>query len=97
MFPRAARKQAEQVARPGAGPASSTVVDVGAIAAELRRKSEGERAAAGEDDLALPGRTRCVLTSVCAPPAVMHAGKRPAREGDGTVVGAGRDNDPAGA
>ena len=89
-------EQADHVADAGSRARLEHGRHVRAVAAELRRKSEGEGAAAREDDLA-PRQDALRLDERLRPARGDHAGKRPAREGDGTVVGAGRDHDPAGA
>ena len=88
-------EQADHVADAGRRARLEHGRHVRAVAAELRRKSEREGAAAREDDLA-PRQDALRLDERLRPARGDDAGKRPAREGDGTVVGAGRDHDPAG-
>ena len=68
--------------------------DMGAVAGQLGGEGDRERAGSGEQD-PLPREHALGLDQRLGAAGGQHAGKGPAREGDGTVVGAGGQQPPA--
>ena len=92
--PGSSRGQPQDVRRPGCRPGLERADDVHAVVLELSGEGESERTAAGEEQ-PLAGRNPMHLRDRLGGAGSQHARKRPAREGDRAVVGAGGKQDTA--